>query len=73
MTTWLHSTTHDTGNGAIITRSYSAQYPGVMKIEFHSYCGREADKTWYEAQGDPNRVEFFRPSQAAQHFRKIPV
>jgi hypothetical protein len=69
-TTWNHDSSHDTGNGAMVHRSSSSDYPGVTMLEFRSYCGRESDKTWYEAVGDDSRLEFSTPSKAVERYNE---
>jgi hypothetical protein len=67
---WTDTTTHDTGNGALVHVSTTTSWPGVKQYEFVSYCGRESDKTWYEAEGDSERLEFSTPAKAADRYRE---
>lgn len=62
---------HDTGNGALIGWFESRDYPGVTKISFSSYCGREADREWYEAIGDSERREYTTPAKADERYRSL--
>ena len=70
MTTWGNQTTRDTGNGAMIHVSTSKEFPGVWQYKFRSYCGREEDKTWYEAVGDDRRLEYSTPKKAEERYRE---
>lgn len=41
----------DIGNGAMTFRHVNPSMPGVVYVEFSSYCGREKDDSWFEADG----------------------
>jgi hypothetical protein len=67
-TEWKTDRTRDTGNGALVHVSTSRRWPGVKQYEFVSYCGREEDKTWYEAVGDERRLEYSAPAKAEERY-----
>lgn len=56
---------YDTGNGALRILLVSRDYPGVTRVEFRSYCGREADADWYEADELPG-YRYATPEKCAE-------
>ena len=71
MTTWHEIGMNDTGNGALLGWAESADYPGIRQYDFASYCGREADRTWYEAINDRERLEYTTPAAAVKRYQQV--
>ena len=54
----------DAGNGAIVFYEVNVKYPGITRVKFRSYCGRDANETWYKIYG--SSADRYKTIAAAQ-------